>query len=301
MILAVVGQTASGKSDLAIDLAQYLGTSLLSVDAMQLYRGLDVGTAKTPVDQRRGVEHLQIDKLTVAQEASVAKYQEQARQDIARHEGNVVAAGGSALYLRALLDEIDFPGTDLALRQKWQLLLEEKGSVSLHEQLQQWDPVAAQQIHPNNGRRIVRALEVIELTGRPFSASLPQYLYHDPHTIQMALRWPIEQLDARIDLRTEKMFQQGIVEETEAVLAEYGAFGKTAARATGYAEALAVLDGTMTTSEAIQSVALATRQLARRQLKWFKRDPRIHWLDPQSKESLHDQALRVLERSLNVG
>lgn len=294
MIVAVVGQTASGKSDLALDLAEHFGTPVLSVDAMQLYRGLDIGTAKIPLEERRGIEHLQLDQLFPSQEASVAKYQEQARLDIDRTNANIVAAGGSALYLRALLDELEFPGTDPQVRGRLEERLETEGAAALHHLLASKDPISAEAIHPNNGRRIVRALEVIELTGRPFSATLPQYTYHYPGTVQLALRWPLEQLDERIDRRTKIMFSEGIVEETEAVLAKYGAFGKTAARATGYAEALAVLEGKMTTEEAIDSVALATRQLARRQQKWFKRDPRIHWLDPLAKEPLLDQALRVL-------
>lgn len=303
MLVAIVGQTASGKSSLGIDLAVELGgtggSALLGMDAMQLYRGLDIGTAKTPIDERRGIPHYQIDQLDVEEDAAVASYQAHARSDIIALQAAgrpIVAVGGSGLYARALLDEMSFPDTDAEVRARLEAELEATGPGALHSRLQALDPEAAARIHPHNGRRIVRALEVIEITGRPFSATLPRYEYHFPGVVQMAVAWENEVLDQRIDLRTRMMFdgEENIIEETRVLLDAGHRFGKTAARATGYAEALAVLRGELTTSEATERVALATRQLARRQMKWFRRDPRITWLRGEASEPLLEQALRAI-------
>lgn len=289
LIVAVVGPTASGKSDLALDLAQSLPADmgarageLVSADALQLYRGMDIGTAKTPLEERRGIPHHQIDVLEISDEASVASYQRYARTDIAQIHARsnlAVVAGGSGLYQRALLDQIDFPGTDPKLRRSLEEESRQPGGVAaLFRRLEELDPVSAQRIDAHNARRIIRALEVIELTGKPYSSSMPQYVYAAP-TVMLALRWPMDELDQRIAQRTRLMFDQGLVEETR----ELDRLGlrdtKTAAKATGYAQALAVIDGDMTIPEAIDSVALATRQLARRQVKWLRRDPRIVWID----------------------
>lgn len=314
LIVAVVGPTASGKSDLALDLCESLpavmGVSgsvgqvspgdtgagdvsvgevaageLVSADALQFYRGMDIGTAKTPVEERRGIPHHQIDVLDVWQEASVAAYQQAARADIAaiHARGNVaVVAGGSGLYQRALLDVIDFPGTDPAVRARLEAEAQGPlGSRGLHERLRECDPVAAERIDPHNARRIVRALEVIELTGKPFSANMPRHEFIHP-AVMVAIRWDMADLDARIAVRTRLMFEQGLIEETRALLDEGLREAKTASRATGYAQAIAVIDGDMTVPEAIESVALATRQLARRQVKWLRPDPRVVWIDAEA-------------------
>lgn len=296
MLIAVVGQTASGKSELALDLAAQKRGAIVSADAMALYRGLDIGTAKTPAGDRRGIAHYQIDELEPHQEASVAVYQQRARQDITflqRADTQPVVVGGSALYLRALLDHLDFPGGDEAVRAKLDEEASQLGADALHRRLETLDPEAASRIHPNNVRRIVRALEVIQVTGRPFSATLPRQEYFFADTIQLAIAWPIEVLDERINRRTEAMFRAGLLEEVEELLRRPGGLGKTAQLATGYQQAIAALKGEISVSEAQEQVALATRQLARRQAKWFKRDDRIHWLDPN--KPLLDQALACVD------
>ena len=290
VLCAVVGPTASGKSDLALKLALVLPDVLgapghgeiVSADALQLYRGMDVGTAKTPVSERRGIRHHQIDVLSVRDEASVAAYQKHARADVADiHErgGVAVVAGGSGLYQRALLDVIDFPGTDPHVRARLQRQAEGPGGVrSLHERLASLDPISATRIDPRNERRIVRALEVIEVTGRPYSASMPRHEFFSP-AIMVALRRPLESLDKRIGVRTRAMMRAGLIEEVRSLIDEGLREAKTASRATGYSQALAVIDGQMSEEEAEESIARATRQLARRQLKWLRPDPRVHWLD----------------------
>lgn len=325
LIVAVVGPTASGKSDLAVELAQLLpgvlgaegtpatpGTAeIVGADAMQLYRGMDIGTAKTPVAERRGIAHHQLDVLDVTQEASVARYQVEGRADIAaiHRRGNIaIVAGGSGLYLRALLDVMDFPGTDPAVRSR----LEEEaqgtmGSRGLHQRLAAVDPESASRIDPHNARRIIRALEVIELTGAPYSSHMPRREFVAP-TVMIGVRRPLGELDERINARAAGMFAAGLVEETRRLIDEGLREGKTAHRATGYAQALAVIDGELSESEAIDSVALATRQLSRRQIKWWRPEPRIHWLDAPSHAGtaspsslpLVDQAVQVIGRQAEL-
>ena len=306
VVCAVVGPTASGKSDLALELACVLPGALgaagvgeiVSADALQLYRGMDVGTAKTPVAERRGIVHHQIDVLEVRDEASVAAYQRYARADVAGiHErgGVAVVAGGSGLYQRALLDVIEFPGTDPVVRAR----LEEEaqgplGSHGLHDRLSQLDPVSAQRIDPHNARRIIRALEVIELTGHPYSASMPRHEFVAP-ALMVALRRPMGELDERIAVRTRAMMDAGLIEEVRALIDHGLREAKTASRATGYAQALAVIDGQMDEDEAVESIALATRQLARRQVKWLRPDPRVHWLDVEEFDCNEAVVRRVVE------
>ncbi len=305
MLIAIGGQTASGKSDLAIEVAELLGgpakSAIISVDSMQIYRGLNIGTAKVTPEEMRGIHHYQLDQLEPHEEASVAAYQRHAREDVRREleKGNTpIAVGGTGLYMRALIDEIEFPETNPEVRQRLNRRLQDHGPQVLHSELEKLDPLAAQQIHPNNGRRIVRALEVIEITGRPFTATLPQYRYHYEPTVQLVIRWDQEELDQRIRIRTQRMFEEGgIVEETRNLLAKGATFGLTAARATGYSQALAVVAGELTVEEAIDEVALATRQLARRQIKWFRRDPRVNWLETESELSLVEQARRIITAS----
>ncbi|ROR71867.1 tRNA (adenosine(37)-N6)-dimethylallyltransferase MiaA [Bogoriella caseilytica] len=283
-LIAVVGPTASGKSELALDLVDHLGgpeaAEIVSADAMQLYRGMDIGTAKVPLADRRGIAHHQIDVLDVRDEASVAAYQREARADVAhiRARGRIpVLAGGSGLYLRAVLDQLEFPGTDTAIRAELEARAETVGGPALHAELRAADPEAAASIDARNVRRTIRALEVVQLTGRPFSASLPTYTYALP-AIQLGLQVPREELDRRITARATQMMDDGLLQETEGLLASGLAEGRTASGAVGYSQAIDVLAGRLSVAEGTHAIALATRQLARRQIKWFRRDPRIHWL-----------------------
>ncbi|MDR1824977.1 MAG: tRNA (adenosine(37)-N6)-dimethylallyltransferase MiaA [Bifidobacteriaceae bacterium] len=291
----MVGPTATGKSALALDLAEALDGEIVNADAMALYKGMEIGTARTPVKDRRGIPHHQLDVLEVTEEASVATYQREARADIEQIWGRGKAAilvGGSGLYVRAVTDQIDFPGTDPVVRRRWEELGQAKGPEHLHHLLQEQDPAAAQAILPGNLRRLVRALEVIEITGRPFSAHLPAYTPWRPlHLVGLDLDNNV--LDQRISQRATAMMAAGLVEEA-ARLADQGLrAGKTASRAIGYSQALAVLDGLLDLGQATDQIALATRQLSRRQRKWFRRDPRITWLDGAG-QSVVDQALAVL-------
>jgi tRNA dimethylallyltransferase len=294
-IVAIVGPTATGKSELALDLAERIGGEIVGADAMQLYRGMDIGTAKLPPEQRRGIVHHQLDVLDVRDEASVAAYQRHGRADlagIAARGRRAVVAGGSGLYVRALLDQLEFPGTDPAVRAEWEARAGEAAPGELHGVLVARDPAAAAAIEPGNIRRIVRALEVIELTGRPFSAGLPRHRYALA-AVQIGLDGDLPEVDRQIDVRAQRMIGGGLIDEVE-VLVESGLReGRTASRATGYAQALAVLDGTMTPAEAAASIALATRQLARRQRKWFRRDPRVAWI--KSGPGALGQAISVLK------
>lgn len=287
--VAVVGPTATGKSDLALDLIEALGegagsehpAQVVNADASQLYRGMDIGTAKLSVAERRGVPHHQIDVLDVREEASVAAYQRAARRDMARIEaagGRVVLVGGSGLYARAVTDALEFPGTDAAVRADLQERAAAEGTRALYAELRERDPLAAERIEPSNTRRIVRALEAIAVTGRPFSASMPRHEDLAP-TVHLALRPDRDALNARINARCCQMFASGLLEETEALLGAGLRQGPTASRAIGYSQAVAVLEGTMGVEEAVEATALATRQLASRQIKWFRRDPRITWVD----------------------
>ena len=310
LIVAVVGPTASGKSDLALDLAEELGRrweanggQIVSADALQLYRGMDVGTAKTPVEERRGIPHYQLDVLDISQEASVAHYQTHARADLEtiHGEGSVaIVAGGSGLYQRALLDHIEFPGTDPKVRSA----LEEEaegplGSRGLHGKLEALDPVSASRIDPHNVRRIIRALEVIELTGKPYSSHMPVKEFVKP-SVMIAIRRDLDELDRRIVLRTQMMFNDGLIEETRALIDQGLRDAKTASKATGYAQAIAVIDGQMTIDEAKESIAIATRQLARRQIKWLRPDHRVIWIDAEedtSKKDLLDRACEIVQKT----
>lgn len=287
-VIAVVGPTATGKSALAIELARALGPAeAVNADAMQLYRGMDIGTAKVGPAERAEVPHHQLDVLEPWQDAAVAAYQRHARADIRairRRRAVPIVVGGSGLYVRALLDELEFPGTDPAVRARLEERAAAEGTGVLADELARVDPVAAAAVDRRNTRRIVRALEVIELTGRPFSATLPAGRYHAP-TVQLGILVPQAELDARIDARAARMVAGGLVEEVAAL----GPLSRTAARATGYAQALAHLRGELDRDETVAAIALATRQLARRQVKWFRRDRRIVWLEPG--EDLLERAL----------
>ena len=280
-IVAVVGATAAGKTSLSLDLAERLGGEIVNTDAMQLYRGMDIGTAKLPPAERRGIPHHLVDVIDLAHPASVAQFQELAREVIAelRAAGKPpVLVGGSALYTRALVDRFEFPGTDPEVRERWDAELERVGSRALHQRLAELDPVSAERIEQDNGRRIVRALEVIELTGKPFSARLPVQEYADPATIQIGVDIDRETLDARILQRVDEMFEAGLVAEVERLIDEGLLETKTAKTAIGYREVAAYLAGELTLPEAKLKTAIKTRQFARRQDQWFRKDPRVVWV-----------------------
>jgi tRNA dimethylallyltransferase len=279
-VIAVVGPTAAGKSELSLGLARALGGEVVNADSMQLYAGMDIGTAKLSPAQRRGVRHHLLDIWDVRQPASVATYQRLARAAIAgiHNRGRVpVLAGGSGLYLRAALDNLEFPGTDPAVRDRLEAELATAGAGALHARLAALDPVAATAILPSNGRRIVRALEVIEVAGRPFAAVLPEY--ESPYAVvQLGLQVGRGELDRRITERTERMWRAGLVGEVAALERAGLREGRTASRALGYAQVLRFLAGEYGEDEARAQTILATRRFARRQEAWFRRDPRVIWL-----------------------
>ncbi|HKR49565.1 MAG TPA: tRNA (adenosine(37)-N6)-dimethylallyltransferase MiaA [Pseudonocardiaceae bacterium] len=280
--VAVVGPTATGKSDLAVELARRLDGEVVNADAMQLYRGMDLGTAKLPLAARRGVRHHLLDTLDVTETASVAAFQRAARHIM---EGLLAAgrvpvlAGGSGLYVRAVLDDLDFPGTDPEVRAGLETELAEHGAEVLYRRLHRLDPVAAGCILPSNARRLVRALEVIRLTGRPFSATLPQPGPARYGTVLIGLDSDPAVLDARIDARVDRMFTAGLIDEVRGLLPHGLREGRTASRALGYQQILAALDAGTDPACAAGPTARATRRFIRRQRTWFRRDDRIRWLD----------------------
>jgi tRNA dimethylallyltransferase len=292
-VIAIVGPTAAGKSELAIGVALALGGEVVNADSMQLYAGMDIGTAKVSPGQRRGVPHHLLDVWDIRQTASVALYQRLARQVIAaiHARGRLpVLAGGSGLYLRAALDNLEFPGTDPVVRHRLEAELAAAGPAALHIRLARLDPVAAGAILPSNGRRIVRALEVIEVAGRPFAAALPRYESCYPVT-QIGLGVERPELDQRIADRVGRMWQQGFVAEVAALELAGLREGRTASRALGYAQVLRFLAGECGEDEARSQTILATRRFARRQQSWFRRDPRVVWLPAAGPDELLGQAL----------
>ena len=300
-LIAVVGATATGKSDLAIALARHLDGEVINADALQLYRGMDIGTAKVTPEERAGVPHHLLDVLEVTEEASVSAYQRDAREAIAaiRSRGRTpILVGGSGLYVRAVLDDIEFPPTDAALRERLEQRIAQEGTEVLHRELAASDPEAAGIIGPRDARRIVRALEVGALTGRPFTAFLPRPLYADASTVQIGLRRDRALLHERIAARVDLMVEAGLLEEIRALREKGLDRGLTARRAIGYEQGLAVLDGTLDCAQAIQDTVTGTRRLVRKQDTWFRRDARVHWLDADEDaddDPLLQRALAVLE------
>jgi tRNA dimethylallyltransferase len=281
-VVAVVGPTAAGKSDLSLDLAQRLGGEVVNTDAMQVYRGMDVGTAKLPPDERRGVPHHLLDLLDVTEPATVAQFQSLARtivEDCRRRGVVPVLVGGSALYTRAVIDRFEFPGTDESVRARLEAELARVGPQELHERLREVDPDAAAKVLASNGRRVVRALEVVELTGRPFSASLPEQRYFHERTVQVGVRIPRPVLDERIERRVRRMWDDGLVDEVRRLADRGLRDGRTASRALGYQQVLAFLAGECSEQQAFEATVMRTRQFARRQDAWFRKDPRISWVD----------------------
>jgi tRNA dimethylallyltransferase len=302
-VIAVVGPTAAGKSGLAVELARALGGEVINADSMQVYRGMDIGTAKLTPAERRGVPHHLLDVWDVRQPANVADYQRLARQAIAdvTARGRVpILAGGSGLYVRGALEDLTFPGTDPDVRARLESDLARAGSAALHTRLAGLDPAAAAAILPSNGRRIVRALEVIELTGRPFTATLPDYTASPTggdaasrSAVQLGLRPARDELDRRIDTRVDQMWAAGFEDEVRRLEQAGLREGRTASRALGYQQMLRYLAGDWTSDQARQETARGTRRFARRQESWFRRDPRITWLDVPDPD-LTERALEVV-------
>jgi tRNA dimethylallyltransferase len=280
-VIAVVGPTATGKSGLAIELARALGGEVINADSMQLYQGMDVGTAKEPKAALRGVPHHLLSIWPVTKTASVAEYQDLARDaidDIMARGRVPILAGGSGLYVRAALDDLHFPGTDGGVRARLEDELARLGPAALHARLAGLDPAAAAAILPSNGRRIVRALEVIEISGRPFTATMPAYTQARP-AVQIGLTLPRPELDRRIAARVDRMWQAGFEAEVKGLAGKGLREGRTASRALGYQQLLRYLDGEWTLDQARDETVKATRRFARRQESWFRRDPRVRWLD----------------------
>ena len=283
--IAVIGPTGTGKSHLALEVAQRLGGEIVNADAMQQYRGMDIGTAKLCPAERRGIPHHQLDVLDIAETATVARYQRAAVADveaIAARGAVPVIVGGSMMYIQSLLDDWAFPATDPEVRARWELRLAEVGVAALHTELADRDPAAAAAILATDGRRIVRALEVVELTGQPFAASAPPIGASRWEAIIFGLDWDTTVLDERLAQRTDEMFDAGLVDEVSSLLDCGLREGVTAARALGYAQVIAALDAGGTAeqlAEAHELTFVGTRRYVRRQRSWFRRDHRIAWLD----------------------
>ncbi|MEV4314547.1 tRNA (adenosine(37)-N6)-dimethylallyltransferase MiaA [Actinocrispum sp. NPDC049592] len=294
--LAVVGPTATGKSELGIALAERLGGEVVNADASQLYRGMDIGTAKVTAGERARVPHHLLDVLDVTETASVAAYQKHARaavEELLRAGKTPILVGGSGLYVQAVLDDLEFPGTDRDIRARLEGELAAMGPALLHERLAARDPIAAGAILPGNGRRIVRALEVIELTGRPFSATMPKPGPARYGTVLIGLDREPSELDARIDARVDRMFAAGFVDEVRELEKQGLREGLTASRALGYQQVLAAFDGEYDMTEAIALTAQGHRRFVRRQRSWFRRDKRVVWLDA-ARDDLLGHVLRIL-------
>lgn len=290
--IAIIGPTGTGKSGLAIDVAERIGGEIVSADAMQQYRGMDIGTAKVAFAERRGVPHHQLDVLDVTTTATVARFQQAAVADvesIATRGAVPVIVGGSMLYVQSLLDDWAFPATDPIVRAEWEARLAESGAAALHAELAARDPDAASAILVTDGRRIVRALEVIELTGRPFVASAPSIGPPRWETAIIGLDWDTTILDSRLTARTDTMFDSGLVGEVQTLEIRGLRDGVTASRALGYAQVIDALDAGVTAAGidcAREKTFTGTRRYVRRQRSWFRRDPRIRWLDGSADDLL---------------
>jgi tRNA dimethylallyltransferase len=283
-VIAVVGPTGSGKSDLGVNLALALGGEVINADALQFYRGMDIGTAKITMEERKGVPHHLLDTMDVTEEASVADFQAECRaaiQEIHSRGKRAILVGGSGLYVRAALDVLEFPGTDPSVRKELEQECEARGLAPLRTRLEEVDPVSAARL--GDARRVIRALEVHRITGRPFSSFMPQREYFQP-AVQIGLSVDREVLRERLAQRVHRMVAAGLQEEVERLDAAGLRNGKTASRALGYAQFLRVLDGEADVPAAAEETIVATRQFARRQLTWFRADPRITWLDWQDPE-----------------
>jgi tRNA dimethylallyltransferase len=288
-LVAVVGPTGSGKSELGLQLAENLiarqrPAQIVNCDSMQFYRGMDIGTAKLSMDERRGVKHHMIDTLDIRHESTAAEYQQQVRPLIEELQANSITpilVGGSMLYIAAALNTFEFPERDAELRQQLEVELEALGSHAMHRRIAELDPIAASRIDPLNGRRVVRALEILLITGEPFSAALPDENESWQPVLEIGLNSDRAHLVERLAKRVEKMWQQGLVDEAQSLISSGLREGKTSSMAIGYRQALAQLDGELSQQEAIDQTVQLTQRYARRQMSWFRRDERINWFDYQ--------------------
>lgn len=281
-VLALVGPTASGKSALAVAVAHAIArpAEIVSTDSMQVYRGMDLGTATPTEMEREGIRHHLLDEWEPDHLVTVAEFQQYARaaiDEIRGREAVPILVGGSGLYVSAVLDDLSFPGTEPAVRARLEVELAAVGAAALHERLRAVDPAAAEAILPTNGRRVVRALEVVELTGEPFIARLPDPVSVYP-AVRVGLEVPRDELDQRIALRVDRMWADGLVDEVRSLQAAGLASTPTASRALGYQQVLSFLDGLCSEEQARQDTVDATRRFARRQQRWFRRDKRIRWI-----------------------
>jgi tRNA dimethylallyltransferase len=283
-LIVICGATATGKSDLSISLAQKIDAEIINADSMQLYKGMDIGTAKISTEEQQGIPHHMLDLLEVNQDANVAWYQEKARSvisDIHARGKDAIIVGGTGLYIKAILDELNFPDTDPVVRAELELEFATKGIAPLFERLEKLDPAAALAIDKANSRRVIRALEVIKITGKPFTANLPrEESSRYPYAKQFGLVMDRDSLSERISLRVDRMWEKGFVQEVKKLLTAGIMQGTTAQRALGYAQVIAQIEGKVTQEEAQEETKRATRQYARRQETWFSRDERITWISP---------------------
>lgn len=296
-VIVICGATATGKSDIAIEVAQEIGAEIINADSMQLYRGMDIGTAKLTVEERKGIPHHLLDILDVSEDSTVAWYQEQARAAITEIHSrgkDAVIVGGTGLYIKAILDDLNFPDTDPEVRAKLEAELAEFGAAALFTRLEELDPAAALAIDRANTRRVIRALEVIEITGLPFTANLPREdSSRYPDALQFGLVMDREHLRERIDQRVDRMWDAGFVDEVDRLIIQGIGNGSTAQRALGYAQIIAMRSGTMTEEEAKEDTKRASRQYARRQETWFSRDARIQWV------AQHQPRLETILQKIN--
>ena len=306
-LIAVVGPTGAGKSALAISIAKHIiaqggKAEILNCDSMQFYKGMDVGTAKLRVAEREGIEHHLFDFLEITDESTAAEYQQLARPlilDLQSRGVTPILVGGSMLYVAAVLNRFEFPARDEELRAKLEQDLIDFGPHEMHRRLAALDPVAASRIIPENGRRSVRAIEIVTLTGEPFAAALPEVPEDWQPVLEIGINGDREDLRSRLESRVHKMWQQGLIEEVRGLEAKGIRAGKTSAVAIGYAQALQQIDGTMTEAEAIADTVRLTQKYARRQMSWFRRDQRIQWLDYQDPEATQ-KALAMVDEWLRI-
>ena len=306
-LIAVVGPTGAGKSDLALNIAeQIIGAGgkaeIINSDSMQFYRGMDIGTAKLSVSERRGIPHHLIDWLEITDESAAAEYQAAARPLIEKLQANgtvPILVGGSMLYVAAVLNMFEFPARDAELRIQLEQDLEDHGPHEMHRRLKALDPIAASRIIPENGRRSVRAIEIITLTGEPFAAALPEVPEDWQPVLEIGVNGPREDLVQRLEARVHRMWQQGLVDEARSLIPLGIREGKTSSRAIGYSQALAQIDGLMTQDEAIADTVRLTQKYARRQMSWFRRDARINWLDYQD-QAMNSHATGLVTEWLDL-
>ena len=285
-LIVITGATATGKSDLAVALAKKIDGQVINADSMQLYRGMDIGTAKLTLDERGGIAHHMLDLVDVNTDVNVAWYQERARSIIDQLLAQsipTIIVGGTGLYIKAILDDLNFPDTDPEVRQKLTDEAEKIGGNAMHQRLGTLDPAAAVAIPKENIRRVIRALEVIEITGKPYTANLPREdSTRYPDAIQFGLVMDREKLDERVDNRVAAMFEKGLIEEVDVLISRGLLEGKTARAALGYSQVISLKEGLISKTQAIEETKLVTRQYIRRQETWFRRDQRITWLDDSS-------------------